>query len=158
LLALLDSYPIDQKNPVQSPDEQQILTTYIQTLGCEQASFGGGPLQLSNVKELLHREGHFVSNLEDQHFISFLKICKNNHRLARTFIPQQLNADVLLFTATERENAAPKERWRPHVRGHIEIHPIACHHNHMTLPGPIAEVGRVLAIQLKKKRASVQPS
>jgi thioesterase domain-containing protein len=82
-----------------------------------------------------------------------VQIYKNNYRLARTFIPQQLNTNVLLFTATERETAAPTERWRPHVRGRLEIHPIARHHNHMTLPGPIAEVGRVLARRLSVNQA-----
>jgi nonribosomal peptide synthetase DhbF len=151
-LSLLDSYPIDQKSRCHPPDEQQILRTYIQTLGCDQASLGEEHLHLANVKELLQREGHFLSNLEDEHFTSFVQIYKNNHRLARTFIPQQLNANVLLFTATQRETAPPTERWRPHVRGPIKIHPIACHHDHMTLPGSIAEVGRILAIELGKQR------
>jgi hypothetical protein len=79
-------------------------------------------------------------------------VYKNTERLGSTFIPRQFNGDLLLFTATQCESVPPTERWRPHVRGRIDIHPIACRHGQMTQPGPIAEVGRVLAIELEKRR------
>jgi hypothetical protein len=80
-------------------------------------------------------------------------VYKNTERLGSTFMLRQFNGDLLLFTATQRESPPPTERWRPHVCGHIDIHPIACRHGQMTQPGPIAEVGRVLATELEKRRA-----
>ena len=81
-----------------------------------------------------------------------LEVYKNNERLSSTFIPRQFKGDLLLFTATERESAPPTERWRPYVSGLIDVHPVACRHGQMTEPGPLAEIGRVLAIELEKQR------
>jgi nonribosomal peptide synthetase DhbF len=152
---VLDGYPSDQENPRNPRDAQQILTAHLQNLGYDPATLGEGPLQLSTVKDLLQREGHFLSNLEEQDLAAMLEVYANNERLGDTFTPRQFNGDVLLFTATQRECAPPTERWRPYVTGRIDIHPIACRHDHMTQPGPIAEVGRVLAIELQKRLNTV---
>jgi nonribosomal peptide synthetase DhbF len=152
LLAVLDGYPLDKESPRHPRGEQEIITTYLPNLRYDPATLGEGPLQLSTIKELLQREGHIPSNLEDRYLAAMLEVYKNNERLGGTFIPRQFNGDLLLFTATEREPAPPTERWRPHVSGQIDIRPIACRHGQMTQPGPIAEVGRVLAIELEKRR------
>jgi len=152
LLALLDAYPSDKESHRHPLDEQEIIAAYLQQLGYDPAILGEEPLQLSTVKELLQREGRLPVDFEDRHLAAILEVCKNNVRLGGTFIPLLFSGDLLLFTATQSELAATTERWRPHVSGNIKIHPIACHHNHMTQPGPIAEVGRVLAIELEKRR------
>ncbi|MGH3867514.1 MAG: hypothetical protein ACRDQ4_15515 [Pseudonocardiaceae bacterium] len=38
--------------------------------------------------------------------------------------------------------------WRYAVTGHIETHQIACTHNAMTQPAPLAHIGRILAERL----------
>jgi len=106
-------------------------------------------VQLSVIKELLQREGHIPSDFEDRHLLAMSEVFKNNERLIRRLVPPKFKGDLLLFTATENEPAPPTERWRPYVSGHIHIHPIACQHVHMTRPGPIAEIGRVLATELE---------
>jgi len=152
LLAVLDGYPIDKESARQTRDERQSTSAYLQNLGSDPATQGERPLQLSTIKELLQREGHIPSNLEDRHLPAILEVSKNNERLRATFIPRQLNGDLLLFTATQRKSAPPIERWRPYVSGLIDVHPIACRHGQMTQPGPIAEIGRVLAIQLSRQQ------
>jgi nonribosomal peptide synthetase DhbF len=152
LLAVLDGYPIDKEPARQSRDERQSISAYLQNLGSDPATLRERSLQLSTIKELLQREGHIPSNLEDRHLPAILEVYKNNERLISTFIPRQLKGDLLLFTATQRKSAPPTERWRPYVSGLIDIHPVACRHGRMTEPGPLAEIGRVLAIELEKQR------
>jgi thioesterase domain-containing protein len=41
------------------------------------------------------------------------------------------------------------QAWRSLVTGHIEIHKIACRHNAMTQPAPLADIGRVVAEHLE---------
>jgi amino acid adenylation domain-containing protein len=158
LLALLDAYPSDKESHRHPLDEQEIIAAYLQQLGYDPAILGEEPLQLSTVKELLQREGRLPADFEDRHLAAFVEIRKNTGRLGATFIPLLFNGDLLLFTATQSELAARTEHWRPHVSGQINIHPIACRHEHMTQPGPIAEVGRVLAIELEKRRTGFNDS
>jgi nonribosomal peptide synthetase DhbF len=152
LLAVLDGYPIDKEPTRQSRDERQRISAHLQNLGSDPARLGERSLQFSTIKERLQREGHIPSNLEDRHLPAIFEVYKNNARLSSAFIPRQFKGDLLLFTATERESAPPTERWRPHVRGQINVHPVACRHAQMTQPGPIAEIGLVLAIELEKRR------
>jgi nonribosomal peptide synthetase DhbF len=154
LLAVLDGYPIDKETPRQTRDERQSISAYLQNLGSDPATLRERSLQLSTIKELLQRESHIPSNLEDRHLPAILEVYKNNERLSRTFIPKQLKGDLLLFAATHRKSAPPTERWRPYVSGQVDVHPIACRHGQMTQPGPIAEIGRVLAIELEKRRTT----
>jgi thioesterase domain-containing protein len=34
--------------------------------------------------------------------------------------------------------------WSPHITGHIEVHDIACTHEQMTQPTPLADICRTL--------------
>ena len=147
LLAVLDVYPIDQESPCNTRDERQIVFAHLRNLGQLPA------VQLSVIKELLQREGHIPSDFEDRHLLAMSEVFKNNERLIRTFVPPKFKGDLLLFTATQSEPVP--ERWRSYVSGHIHIHPIACQHVHMMRPGPIAEIGRVLATELEKRRWKV---
>ena len=149
LLALLDAYPIDQENPCNPRDEERQVHPYLRNLGQLPAAY------LSTIKELLQREGHIPSDFEDRHLLAMSEVVKNSQHLKSTFVPPQFKGDLLLFTATQHEAGPPTERWRPYVSGHIHIHPIACQHMYMMRPEPLAEIGRVLAAELEKRRSSI---
>jgi amino acid adenylation domain-containing protein len=147
LLALLDAYP---ELPRGVQDEQEIIKELLEDLGYDPATLGEGPLQLSTLKELLHRKGHILSNLEEQHLSAMSKIYNNNARLGNSFIPETFDGDLLLFVAVGDEPAPPTDAWRPYVRGQITIRQIACRHQDMTQPGPIAQIGQALTVELEK--------
>ena len=153
LLALLDAYPAGQAAVSESPNEQQILGAAFQALGYD---VGQGPLEISQLRELLRRDGHSLATLEDRHFAAMIEVNKDNARLRRNFIPQPFNGNVVLFTATHDldEQSSEPEVWRRYIHGQINICPIACRHEHMMQTGPLAEIGHVLANEL----ANVSPS
>jgi nonribosomal peptide synthetase DhbF len=160
LLALLDSYPFDQETPPHIPDEQEIIRTTLEDLGYDPANLGEAPLRLSTLKELLLRAGHVLSNLEDRHLSAMLEIYKNNVRLAATFVPERFDGDLLIFVATQAKTEPSTDAWRPYVRGQIRVHQVASPHGRMTEPGPLAEIGQVLAAELEKagKQRSINPT
>jgi amino acid adenylation domain-containing protein len=153
LLALLDSYPIDQGLTPDILNDQQIIKAGLEALGYDLTTFAEESLQLSTVKKILFRDGHALSYLEERHLNSMLEIYKNNVHLACTFVPESFDDDLLIFVATQTESKPRTEAWRPYVRGQIRIHPIACRHEQMTQPAPIAEIGRLLATELEKQRS-----
>jgi nonribosomal peptide synthetase DhbF len=152
LLALLDSYPFDQWTFRRIPTEQEIIKDYLlEHLGYDPAWLGDKPLLLSDFKELLRRKGDILSNLEDRHLSAMLEIQKNNGHLAATFVPKRFDGDLLIIAATQDKREPPTDAWRPYVRGQIRVHQVACRHERMTEPGPLAEIGQVLAAELEKR-------
>ena len=151
LLALLDTYPPDPELAGDVPDEHEMIKELLKDLGYDPATLEEGPLQLSTLKEKLRRQGHILSNLEEQHLSAVPKIYTNNARLAGRFIPETFNGDLLIFAAVEGNPAPPTDSWRPYVRGQITIRQIACRHPDMTQPDPIAQIGQALAVELEKR-------
>jgi nonribosomal peptide synthetase DhbF len=156
LLALLDSYPIGQAPLNELLNDQQIIKASLEALGCDTTNLQEEPLQLSAVKEMLFRNGHVLANLDDRHLSTVLEICKNNAHLAATFVPEKFDGDLLIFVATQADSKPPTDAWRPYVGGQITIHPVACRHEQMTQPLPLSEIGRVLAIQLERRRVGTR--
>jgi len=155
LLALLDAYPPDPDVPWDIPEEQEIIQALLKDLAYDPSTLSEEPLQFSILKEVLHRHGHVPSNFEERHLSAIVTACKNNFRLAHSFIPETFDGDVLLFVALENNPASPADAWRPYVRGQIRVHQIASAHARMTEPDPLAEIGRLLVAELQK--ASQQP-
>ena len=149
LLALLDTHPPGSEVPCEVLGELELIQELLRDLGCDPATLGEAPLQLSSLKEVLRRQGHVLSNFED--FSAIARIYNNNVRLAGSFIPETFDGDLLLFVAVEDNPAPPTDAWRPYVRGQITIRPIACRHANMTQPGPIAQIGQALTVELEKR-------
>jgi len=155
LVALLDTYPPDPDVPCDILGEKELIQEFLKELAYGPATLGEGPLQLSTLKEVLCRQGHIPSNFEERHLSAIATTYNNNARLARSFIPETFDGDLLLFVAVEDKPLPPIDAWRPYVRGQIRVHQVASTHARMTEPGPLAEIGRVLAAELEK--ASKQP-
>jgi nonribosomal peptide synthetase DhbF len=154
LLVLLDAYPPDPELPHNIPDEQNVTQEFLkgllEELGYDPALLREGPMQISRLKELLRRKENVYSNLEDRYFNAIPRILTNNVRLADSFVPEAFDGDLLFFAAVE-DNPAPRmAAWKPHVRGQVILHQIACRHTQMMEPIHLAEIGRVLTTELDK--------
>jgi MbtH protein len=119
-----------------------------------QQTLGEAPLRLSTLKELLRQKDSVYSNLDDDHLRAIPRLFRNNVRLAASFVPEKFDGDLLFFAAVESSPAPPTDGWRPYVRGQITIRQIDCRHEHMTEPGPIAQIGQALAVELQKRHNS----
>ena len=151
LLAVLDGYPVEKHGGPQSEvefDDEKILADQLKALGYYH---GDAPLQVSSALDILRREGDILSSLEEHQVVAILRVMKNNSRLARNFLPQRFDGDILLFAATRGEPQPTAERWKPYVNGKIAFHEVDCEHVHMMRPAPLTKIGAVLARELDKR-------
>jgi thioesterase domain-containing protein len=141
LLALLDSYPLEQSS---TP------STNATTEPADEILFAGvADEALRNMLELLRHEGHINAALGDDHFDAIMGSFENSTRLMRRFSPQRYRGDLLLFVATEgNPKPPPIETWRPYVDGRVHVHLVDCTHETMLEPHAVAEIGATLAHEL----------
>jgi enterobactin synthetase component F len=88
-------------------------------------------------------------------------VTRNNLRLARQYVPQLIDADLLFFHATANEPVEldgllqyHPRAWRSFVGGRIETHEIDCHHQNMLEAGPAAQIGGLLQQKLTALHAA----
>nr|WP_281176385.1 non-ribosomal peptide synthetase [Pseudonocardia acaciae] len=157
-LAVLDAYPGYQPPPEDmSTSEESLLVRFLDVLGCAVPDLGGEPLTFARAMELLRAQGHALASIEKRHFVAITEVGINNIDLVmRHTTPDVFHGDVLLFTSTmtsESDGWVPFvdfDAWTPYVDGDIEKHHIDCSHAHMTQPGPLAEIGPILAARLRE--------
>src|SRR5581483_10556658 len=138
LLALLDSYPSERETALRAPEERQSEVLFA----------GVADVQLRDMLDLLRREGHVQSALDQDQYDAIMESFENSTRLMRKFSPQRYHGDMLLFVATEGEAKPPIEAWRPYVDGQIKVHRIDCTHETMMDARSVAAIGRVLTNEL----------
>ncbi|GIN03917.1 hypothetical protein Pve01_55750 [Planomonospora venezuelensis] len=148
LLAVLDAYPAEGLRDLPVSDEAEALEALL-TMG------GFAPdaaPTMEGVIEILRREGSPLSGLPVETLRSLKDLYLNTNHLVRGLDTRVFDGDVLFFRATVDtiDDALTAETWRPHVTGAIENHDVACSHKDMTQPGPIAEIGAIVAARLKR--------
>jgi amino acid adenylation domain-containing protein/non-ribosomal peptide synthase protein (TIGR01720 family)/FkbM family methyltransferase len=140
MLALLDSYPIFHQAASATSDTDEAA----------QVQFAGvGENPLRDYLETLRVEGHIMSTLDESHYRAIAESTRNHALLIRTFSPKRFDGDVLLFTSTEGHVEPPIESWRPYVAGRIKVHRVDCTHEGMMDAAAAANIGRLLAPELK---------
>ncbi|MFI6210307.1 amino acid adenylation domain-containing protein, partial [Streptomyces sp. NPDC051041] len=169
LLALLDSFPPDATaavertgadGPPEDPAEGDVLARLLRFLGHEAPrSPDGGPVAPEAAREILRREGAPLTDIPPHTLRAWPGIAARHARLAREFVPRRFDGDVLLFTAEPAPGAAAPApaAWTPYVGGRVDVHPVACGHHDMTLPGPLAEIGRAVAERLERADRTDRP-
>jgi hypothetical protein len=82
-----------------------------------------------------------------------IEAMESNFRLWCDFAPNRFKGDVLLFVATLNEEGVSEalpDKWRNYSDGKLNVHYINCPHGVLMESGPLAEIGSVLAAELKK--------
>ncbi|EFE78223.1 dimodular nonribosomal peptide synthetase [Streptomyces filamentosus NRRL 15998] len=126
LLAALDAYPLAD-TPVTPPDPAEVRET---------------------VRG--QADGH---RLDDAAIDGLVAVYLGSTRAARAFTPGVFEGDLVHFAADRSATGTPAPRlWEPHIDGQVEQHRVACGHEEMTRPGPLAVIGPVLAGKLARER------
>ncbi|MBN2910703.1 alpha/beta fold hydrolase, partial [Polycladomyces sp. WAk] len=151
LLAMLDAYPSHFLPLGEAPDEQEALIALLALGGYDPESLKDQPLRLSSVMELLRRDGSALASLEESVILNLKEAYVNSVRILGAFVPNRYHGDLLFFRSTvipDWFDPISPETWAPYVDGRIEQYDIACRHKDMCQPGPLAEIGRILAAKL----------
>ncbi|MGB9048579.1 MAG: amino acid adenylation domain-containing protein, partial [Pseudonocardiaceae bacterium] len=150
LLAMLDSLPLDiGRKCTPLPTQHDLLALLLEVTGHPSAKIDH-TLNVAEVASMLRDEVELLSDLKQHHVEAFIEIYAHNATLRATSAVGCFDGDVLYFQAT-RDTPADvpnSDAWRPLVSGHIATHEIACTHNTMTQPAPLAHIGRILANHL----------
>ncbi|MGW6545598.1 amino acid adenylation domain-containing protein [Streptomyces massasporeus] len=148
LLALLDAYPAGRKHVEHHGDG---FLRGLAGLTGETPAADGTPLDHAAVAKLLGEGENALTGLQARHVAAIERVAANNQAVGDALRPGVYRGDVLYFLATEGRDAdAPRvESWQAHVTGRLEIREVACAHDEMTRPGPIARIGRVLADRVR---------
>lgn len=91
-----------------------------------------------------------------------LDTCRYHGELMARWFPRVLDGGLMTFTATAEfaydgpgagagQSVAGPQSWVNHVVGRIEDHPIDARHLELADPGPIDEIGRILAAALERR-------
>jgi thioesterase domain-containing protein len=72
------------------------------------------------------------------------QLSRNHHTFLRC------NSGMVFFRAMDQETPISPDRWKPYVKGEIDVFDINCGHVEMDLAAPLAEIGGVLAQRLNQ--------
>ncbi|QHZ45315.1 amino acid adenylation domain-containing protein [Bacillus sp. NSP9.1] len=151
LLVMLDAYPNHFLPIKDAPDEQEALVALLALGGYDPDSLDGEPLELSSAIDILRRDGSALASLDESAILNLKETYVNSVRILSEYKPQTYQGDLLFFRSTvipEWFDPIEPESWRPYLQGEIEQHDIDCRHKDLCQPGPLAEIGRVLAEKL----------
>ncbi|MBV9163199.1 MAG: amino acid adenylation domain-containing protein, partial [Pseudonocardiales bacterium] len=156
LLMILDAYPACEQpagEDTPEPDRKDPLTTLLNIMDYD-ASTLDEPVTFTQAIEILRDQDSVLASLDEDRLTAIIQILANNYHLARKFTPDRFEGDLLLITAAldQPESEQTADAWRPYVTGEIETHAIDTQHTHMTQPGPLTQIGSILAAKLQKIR------
>ncbi|WP_189986759.1 alpha/beta fold hydrolase, partial [Streptomyces capoamus] len=149
LLSVLDTYPGQRMPPI---DEQGVLADLLRWVGYDRRYLGDGPLTHERVTEVLQSLGSAMASLEQCHIAAITRIYANNSELFNSHLAEKFSGDLVLVVATlDKIDISPKpDTWQPYVGGAIRTTEIDRHHTDLMKPGPLAEIGRILAAELRR--------
>ncbi|MFI0482829.1 amino acid adenylation domain-containing protein [Actinomadura sp. 9N215] len=147
-LGLLDSYPANpwllEMEPAAMLDaiEQAILVTMAQDLGLD-VEDADDPRSRRRMRQAV-ADGF---GLPEDVLAGLPGAAGNLIRIAQGDEHEVFHGDPVFVQAADTVlgDVGAAELWRPHVRGTIDHHTVGCGHFEMMKPGPMAEIGAILA-------------
>ncbi|MET7382994.1 amino acid adenylation domain-containing protein [Streptomyces sp. NPDC005526] len=149
LLAILDTYP---GQTLAELGEQEILADLLRWVGYDRRYLGRKPLRHDKVVEILRKLGSSLASLEPHHIEAIGRVYANGRDLVHEFVPDRFDGDVTVLVASlDKVDISPTpETWRPYVSGDITAHHLERSHNDLMKPAALAEIGRILAAELRR--------
>ncbi|WP_397252199.1 amino acid adenylation domain-containing protein [Peribacillus simplex] len=151
LVAILDAYPSHFLPINEAPDDEEALIALLALGGYDPDTLGDQPLDNASAIEILRRDGSALASLEEETILNLKETYVNSVRIMSEYKPKTFKGDVLFFRSTiipDWFDPIHPETWKPFIHGEIEQHNIHCRHKDMCQPGPLAEIGQVIAEKL----------
>jgi amino acid adenylation domain-containing protein len=139
LLGLLDAYP--GYRPERARSEEEILAQFADQFGIEGTELDRDAILAAAGGSLTHFDRPTAQAILDTYI--------DLSRRAFDHVPRPFHGDALLFVAGLDGDQEPRvASTRPYITGDVLRHDVNARHASMTDPGPLREIGRVLARHL----------
>jgi uncharacterized protein YbdZ (MbtH family) len=152
LLAMLDTYLRLEHTARAAFTNQDLLAALVEDLFDDPTVLDGEPLSIAAVEDRLAQANHPLAHLDEYVFAAIFETYRSTPALMQAFKPRRFRGDLLFVRATLTNDAAipaSPTAWQLYVRGRIVVHDIACLHDLMMRPEPLAEIGPILAAALQ---------
>jgi enterobactin synthetase component F len=149
LLAMLDSGSLDRQRPASLlPSRDEILNLILGVMGTNPAG-SDQRLEFSEAVSILGAGGTLpglLGELDQRHMRALFETYEHDATLRIDASRVRLRGSLLYFRATQGrvEYSPDYTEWNPHITGHVEVCDIACTHEQMTQPIPLADICRIL--------------
>jgi thioesterase domain-containing protein len=104
----------------------------------------------------LGSDGHVLSPLSPHDYDAVKTVCASSVHIISTFAPRRFDGDIHLFVAAASESESLVESWKPYVDGRIRVHRLDCTHDAMMDASPAEKIGKTVAQELDRQRATKQ--
>lgn len=155
LLVMLDAYPNHFLPIKNAPDDEEAVIALLALGGYDPDSLGDQPLDFDTALTILRREGSALASLDESVMMNLKDTYVNSVGLLGTYKPKPFHGDVLFFRSAiipEWFDPIEPDTWKPYITGKIERYDLDCRHKDMCQPGPLAEIGAILAEKLNGRR------
>jgi len=112
----------------------------------------GGPLDISNAIDILRRDGSALASLDEATILNLKETYVNSVRLLSAYAPKLFHGNLLFFRSTiipDWFDPISSDSWLTYIDGNMEQYDIDCRHKDLCQPGPLTEIGQVLASKLQ---------
>ncbi|MBC6973014.1 amino acid adenylation domain-containing protein [Bacillus sp. Xin] len=148
LLVMLDSYPGHFLPNTEAPTEEEALIALLALGGYDPDNMDGKPLDMANAIDILRRDGSALASLEEETILNLKETYVNSVGLLGKYVPKQFHGNIVFFRSTiipEWFDPISPDTWLNYIDGEIEQYDIDCRHKDLCQPGPLTEIGQVLA-------------
>ncbi|WP_405664160.1 amino acid adenylation domain-containing protein [Streptomyces sp. RK9] len=155
LVANLDSYPRTGVADTRG-GEQNMLAWFLEGVGHHRSEFGDRDLTPDDVIDALRRDGNALARLGEERMGRMLSLMARHQAIIPEYTPGAFDGRMRLFLAEHSPwgDVTDKERlWEPYCTGEVAVHRVECAHDDMLDPGPLAEIGPLVAAELARMQA-----
>ncbi|KFN01510.1 non-ribosomal peptide synthetase [Bacillus clarus] len=155
LIVMLDSYPGHFLPNTEAPTEEEALIALLALGGYDPDNMDGKPLNMESAIEILRKDGSALASLEEETILNLKETYVNSVGLLGKYVPKTYNGDILFFRSTvipDWFDPISPNTWLNYINGEIVQYDIDCRHKDLCQPGPLTEIGQVLANHLQEKK------
>ncbi|HEX7309028.1 alpha/beta fold hydrolase, partial [Lentzea sp.] len=147
MLALLDGYPETEVAEPVSPDDPDLLTPLLESLGYE---LDRPVRSRAEFDEVVRAHAGPLAGFTQA---ALPEVFASNVNLHNVHRPAPLAADAHIFHAVQGKTPADPtpDSWLPHITGHVEVHRVDSTHGGLTAATPLASIGAVLSAHLSRE-------
>ncbi|MGK5496593.1 amino acid adenylation domain-containing protein [Streptomyces sp. URMC 125] len=156
LLTVMADYPSeDDLANHRIPSEQEFFAAAVASTGYDMTKLDRSkPLEAAFVAKVLREGNSPFALFGEYNLLALIEIYKNSVRIMGEHEPRMFKGNTLFFRPTLDKDGTPKstpdEVWLSYVSGSVDVRDVETRHETMTQPGPLAEVGTVLAAKLRE--------